>query len=246
MNQHDPRLAKIRKLLAQAEDPAATPDEATAFTAKASELIAAYGIDVALLEDRAPETSPVSDLVLEMFAPYAAEKAMLAFEIADALRCHGVRRTQRSYDGSQVSLHVFGRSSDLACVEMLFTSLLLQGTSAMLATTVPWDEHVAAFRRTWWLGFAGAIGRRLREAEQQAARDAEERFARAGTSAALVLADHAREAEEALRAAYPHVQTAGPRRLTGGGGAAGWQSGQRADLGRAKGVRPGDHRQIAG
>jgi hypothetical protein len=61
-----------------------------------------------------------------------------------------------------------------------------------------------------------------------------------------VLADHAREAEEALRAAYPHVQTAGPRRLTGGGGAAGWQSGHRADLGRAKGVRPGDHRQIAG
>lgn len=246
MHQHDSRLAKIRKLLAQAEDPAATPEEATAFTAKAAELIAAYGIDAALLEDRAPQGSPVADLVLDVSSPYAAEKAVLAFEVADALRCHGVRRTQRSYDGSQVSLHVFGRRCDLACVEMLFTSLLLQGTSAMLATAVPWGEHVAAFRRTWWLGFAGAVGRRLREAERQAAQGAEERFARAGTSAAVVLADHAREAEDALRAAYPRLQTAGPRRLTGGGGAAGWQSGQRADLGRARGVRDGGHRQIAG
>jgi hypothetical protein len=33
----------------------------------------------------------------------------------------------------------------------------------------------------------------------------------------LVLADHAREAADTLREAYPHVQTAGPRRLGGGG-----------------------------
>ena len=58
MHQHDSRLAKIRKLLAQAEDPAATPEEASAFTAKAAELIAAYGIDAALLEDRAPQGEP--------------------------------------------------------------------------------------------------------------------------------------------------------------------------------------------
>lgn len=246
MNQHDPRLAKIRKLLAQAEDPACTLDEAAAFTAKASELIAAYGVDVALLETSAPDASPVGDMVLEMFAPYAAEKAALAFEIADALRCHGVRRTQRSYEGSQISLHVFGRRADLICVEMLFTSVLLQGTAAIAATPVPWGEHVAAFRRTWWLGFAGAVGRRLREAEREAARAAEARFAQAGSAAALVLADHAREAEEALRASYPHLRTIGPRRLTGGGGAAGWQSGQRADLGRSQRVGGSGPREIAG
>jgi hypothetical protein len=129
---------------------------------------------------------------------------------------------------------------------MLFTCLLMQGTSAMLATTVPWGEHVAAFRRTWWLGFAGALGRRLREAGQHAARAAEARFAEAGSSAVLVLADHAREAADTLREAYPHVQTAGPRRLGGGGAGHGWQSGQRADLGRTNVVRGRGHRQIAG
>jgi hypothetical protein len=149
MNQHDPRLAKIRKLLAQAEDPAATPEEAVAFTAKATELIAAYGIDQALLDAPLVSDTPVSDMVLEMLAPYAVEKSVLAFEVAHALRCHGVRRKH----GPRVSLHVFGRRPDLACVEMLFTSLLLQGTTAMLRTMIPPGEHAAAFRRTWWLGF---------------------------------------------------------------------------------------------
>jgi hypothetical protein len=246
MTQHDPRLAKIRKLLAQAEDPAATPAEAATFTAKASELIAAYGIDEALLERPDRDAAPVGDLLVVMHAPYAVEKSVLAFEIAAALRCHGVRRKESSRDGSRISLHVFGRRADLACFEMLFTSLLLQGTSAVVATPIPRGEHAAAFRRTWWLGFAGAIGRRLREAEEQAARAAEERFARAGTSAALVLADHAREAEAALRDAYPHVTTAAPRRLSGGGSGYGWQSGQRADLGLGRRVQPSARRQITG
>jgi hypothetical protein len=47
-------LSKVRKLLAQAEDPACTPAEAAAFMAKATELIARYGVDRALLAVRAP------------------------------------------------------------------------------------------------------------------------------------------------------------------------------------------------
>lgn len=246
MHDHDPRLARIRKLLAQAEDAAATPAEAAAFTAKATELIAAHGVDAALLDEPGPDTSALGDLVLEMLAPYALEKSALAFEVTSGLRCHAVRRKQTAVDGTRISLHVFGRRADLECVEMLFTSLLLQGTAAMLRTPVPWGEHAAAFRRTWWLGFAGSIGKRLREAEQHAARDAEERFARAGTSAALVLADHAREAEEALRAAYPDLATAAPRRLSGGGAAHGWQSGQRADLGLTGRLGGSGRGQIAG
>jgi hypothetical protein len=151
--------------------------------------------------------------------------------VADGLRCRAVVRKDRSYDGSSFSAHVFGRESDLVCVELLLTSVLVQGTQALLATPVPPWEHKAAFRRTWWLGFAGAIGNRLNESERQAAREAEGRFAAAGTSSALVLADHAREADEAMRATYPRLRTASSRRLSGGGLADGWASGQRADLG---------------
>ena len=46
---YDDKLARIRKLLAQAEDPAATAAEAEAFNAKAAELMARHGVDAALL-----------------------------------------------------------------------------------------------------------------------------------------------------------------------------------------------------
>lgn len=231
MHTEDPILAKVRKLLAQAEDPAATSAEAEAFTAKATRLIADYGIDRALLDEQRPGSDPVTDTVIEVQPPYANEKATLASVVADGLRCRAVVRKGRSYDGCSFSVHVFGRESDLVCVEMLLTSVLVQGTQALLATRVPPWEHKAAFRRTWWLGFAGAIGNRLTESERQAAREAEGRFAAAGTSSALVLADHAREADEAMRATYPRLRAAASRRLSGGGHADGWASGQRADLG---------------
>jgi len=231
MHTEDPSLAKVRKLLAQAEDPAATPAEAEAFTAKATRLIADYGIDRALLDEQRPGRDLVADAVIDVDPPYANEKATLASVVADGLRCRAVVRKGRTYDGNSFSVHVFGRESDLVCVEMLLTSVLLQGTQAVLATRVPPWEHKAAFRRTWWLGFAGAIGNRLKESEKQAADEAEGRFAAAGTSSALVLADHARGADEAMRSAYPRLRTASSRRLIGGGHASGWASGQRADLG---------------
>lgn len=226
----DPRLARIRKLLAQAEDPAATPAEAEAFTAKATQLIADYGIERALL-DAPDEPCRIGDVKVAVLAPYAAEKATLGATIASAMRCRTVQLIQRGSEGTELTLHVFGRRSDLACVELLYTSILLQGAAALLSTPVPPWEHTAAFRRTWWLGFGAAIGERLRAAEAQSARAAEQRFAAAGTSAAVVLADHTQEAEQALYAAYPDVQTTRPRRLTGGGMGDGWASGQQADLG---------------
>ena len=45
----DSRLARVRKLLAKAEDTAVTPQEAEAYTAKVAELMASYGIDRAML-----------------------------------------------------------------------------------------------------------------------------------------------------------------------------------------------------
>lgn len=137
MHTEDPILAKVRKLLAQAEDAAATPAEAEAFTAKATKLIADYGLDRALLDEKRPGRDPVADVGIDMAPPYAAEKAMLASVVADGLRCRAVLRKGRTYDGCSFSVHVFGRESDLVCVELLLTSLLVQGTQALLGTRVP-------------------------------------------------------------------------------------------------------------
>ncbi len=158
-------LSKVRKLLAQAEDPACTPAESAAFTAKATELIARYGVDRALLAARDPATDPVGDRVVEVLAPYARDKAGLLAAVADPLRCRCVRRRH----GSGFAMHLFGFSSDLERVDLLFTSLLVQAAHGLAGAAVPPDEHPAGFRRSWLAGFGQEDVERLRAAEAHAA-----------------------------------------------------------------------------
>lgn len=243
-------LAKVRKLLAQAEDPACTAAEAEAFTAKAAQLVAAHGIDEALLAVADPSRDVVGDRVVDLDAPYAREKGTLGSEVARGVRCRAVLRQEprvceRGRITTDSSLHVFGHQSDLRAFEVLFTSLLLQGTRDVSRARVPAFEAPAAFRRTWWLGFAGAVASRLRAAEREAAAEAEARFAARGTSAALVLADRADDAARAMREVYPIIGTGARRRLTGTGMADGWAAGRRADLGGTR-VGRGTRGEIAG
>lgn len=226
MTDSDATLIKVRKLLTLAENPAATPAEAEAFTAKATQLMADYGIDRALLAHATHERRVVEDRMIHFEAPYVRDKCALAAAIANQSRCKAVM-IQR---GSDVSLHVFGTETDLLCVEILLTSLLLQGTRELSRTPIPWGEHCAAYRRSWWAGFSAAIARRLAIAERQTVRAVDD--AASGMSVALVLADQSHEAESAMNAAYPRLGTVSRRNLSGGGSRAGYASGQRADLSR--------------
>jgi hypothetical protein len=225
------QLSRVRKLLAKAEDPAATAAEAETYTAKAAALMAAYGIDRALLALADPSLDVVGDLVVVLDRPYAADKADLLGTVASALGCRGVRRTRHVDDAKELSLHLFGHRSDLQRAEILFTSLLVQGFHALARTPVPVHDHPAAFRRSWLAGFTQSVGLRLVRAEADAAQTAGERFARHGTSSALVLADRSDAVEAVRDQTYPHLQQATARRLSGSGRREGWSAGQRADLG---------------
>lgn len=227
----DPMLAKIRKLLAKAEDPATTTEEAELYTAKATELMATYGIEAALLARRDPGRDPVGDRQVRVEAPYAADKAQLLAAVALQLRCRAVQRRDHADGARQLTLHLFGHESDLQRVELLFTSLLLQAAHALARTPVPPLEHKAAFRRSWLAGFTRAIAQRLRAAERAAATASAPRFAATGTTTALVLADRSSAVAERMRQAYPHLRDAAPRRLSGSGARDGWAAGQAADLG---------------
>lgn len=227
----DPMLAKVRKLLAKASDPATTPAESEAYTAKAAALAAQYGIDQALLAATDPAADPVGDRVIGLDAPYAADKGQLLGAIALELRCRAVLRQRRTTSGKPVELHLFGHASDLRRSELLFTSLLLQATRDLVRAPVPAGEHVAAFRRSWLAGFTAAVATRLAEAERAAAAAAETRFAATGSSSSLVLADRSALVQQAMADAYPQLRTARPRRLSGSGDRDGWLAGQRADLG---------------
>jgi hypothetical protein len=237
-------LAKIRKLLTKAEDPATTPQEAELYTAKATELMAAYGIDRALLAVAEPSLDVVGDRVIDLDRPYAADKADLLGTVAVRLGCRPVRRTRLRAGVKEISLHMFGHQSDLQRVEILFTSLLVQAMHALARTPVPRYDHPAAFRRSWLAGFSQSIGQRLAMAELAAAAQAEDRFAARGTSAALVLADRSVAVQSARDAAYPVLGRASPRRLSGRGHGRGWAEGQRADLGGTRLV--GGRRALSG
>lgn len=238
----DTMLAKVRKLLAKAEDLATTPEEAEAYNRKASELIAAYGIDRALIALADPSRDVVGDRVIVLERPWAADKADLLAEIAIALGCRGVRRSSHEAGGKVLSLHLFGHHSDLERSEILFTSLLVQAMHALGRTPVPVAEHPAAFRRSWLAGFSTAVGRRLAEAERAAAHDADDRFAANGTSSALVLADRSEAVSRVMTEHYPHLRVRSARRLSGSGGRAGWHAGQDADLGGQR--LTGGHRAL--
>ncbi len=227
----DPMLAKIRKLLAKAEDSATTPAEAELYTAKAAQLIADYGIDEALLAHRDPSRDPVGDRVVVLDAPYAADKADLLGAISAELRCRAVRRTRYPEGAKEISLHLFGHQSDLQRVELLFTSLLLQTAQGLARTPVPPRENKAAFRRSWMAGFTRAIAQRLAVAEREAEAHAADRFRSSGTTAALVLADRSALVHAAMNDEYPHRRSGRRRQLSGSGMRDGWSAGQRADLG---------------
>jgi hypothetical protein len=243
----DPILAKVRKILAKAEDPATTPEEAETYTAKAAELIAAYGIDRALLAEQVPGSDVVGDRVVRLDPPYALDKADLLGAVAVTLRCRAVQRQEYAGGRKQLSIHLFGYDSDLTRTEVLYTSLLLQSTTQLAGTAAPPGESLAAYRRSWLAGFTAAVVHRLRQAEERAAQrahDPADSPEPKGRSVGLVLADRSVAVRDAVTAAYPHLTRAQGRSLSGSGRISGYRAGQRADLGGTR-VRRGGQGQIS-
>ncbi len=122
------QLRKIRGLLAKAE---ATdfPLEAEKYTAKAMELISKWGIDQSLLEAKA-KTSTIVDRKFQVVAPFARDKVTFLFAVVSALGGRAIWLKNRANKGFQ-ELHVFATETDMNRIDMLFTSLLVQCSSAM-------------------------------------------------------------------------------------------------------------------
>ncbi|GAA3736444.1 DUF2786 domain-containing protein [Micromonospora maritima] len=161
-------LDRVRALLAKAES-TGYPAEAEAFTAKAQELMARHSIDAALLDAAAERPDRPGGVRLGTDAPYAAAKALLIQEVAAANRCESVWSDDLGF------ATVLGFPADLAAVELLHTSLLVQATAAMLRGRA--ERGRAGGRRTkvydesFLNAFALRIGERLRAASTAAAEE---------------------------------------------------------------------------
>lgn len=229
------KLEVVRKLLALAEDPGATLAEAQAFTAKAEGIMAAYGIDAAMVQVVEPGAPGIVEAYVRIQAPYARDKALFVSHVAHAMRCSSVILG----DSPSFSVHVFGLETDVRGAEILIASLLLQAAREQAAVPVPKNANVAAFRRSWWLGFGQAVYRRLREAHDRAREDAGAQRSDGTAGVDLVLADQAATIEAEMHRRYPHLRRARPRRLSGQGRSAGYSSGERAQLGIERSLKRG-------
>lgn len=238
---HDePRmLTRIRALLAKAEA-TGFPEEAEALTTKAQELMARHSIDEALLAARTHSADAPGACRIGVDAPYETAKAILLDAVAGANRCRAVWNSDLGFST------VVGFESDLEAVELLHTSLLVQGTVAM--ATAEADQRAGGrkrtktFRQSFLMAYAQRLGRRLAAdtARVTAAAEAEDAGPASGTGPAPhllpVLAARDLAVTDAAERMFPQTTTA---RVRGATDLDGWNHGTAAaDRARMGGPKP--------
>ena len=193
-------LSRIRALLTKAES-TEYAEEAEALSARAQELMAKYSISQALLAAESGRKDDPAGRRIAVDNPYEAAKVSLLQAVAMANR-------SRVIWSKEVGLAtVVGFDADLDAVELLFTSLLVQASSAMLHAGSRQDAHgrsrTRAFRQSFLLSYAIRIGERLSQAAEHATREAAAEQEAAAGQPAVAGADNAHSA----RALVPFLAT---------------------------------------
>lgn len=167
------KLATVRGLLAKAES-STFDEEAEAFSAKAQELISRYALEAILVAgaDPRPGTTVTTARRIWLDAPYVGAKAQLVHEVAQANRCRAVMSEPPGLST------VVGMAHDIDAVELLVTSLLVQGNAAMRRhgqlTDARGASRTRSFRQSFLTSYAVHIGKRLRASAEQALHDSGE------------------------------------------------------------------------
>ncbi|MGI8984755.1 MAG: DUF2786 domain-containing protein [Acidimicrobiales bacterium] len=215
-------LERVRALLAKAES-TTFPEEAEALSSKAQELMARHAIDEAMVgagtgAGAAAGESPTG-VHVPVDDPYAGAKSILLSVVASANRCRAVWSKDHGFST------VMGFDADLEFVQLLYTSLLVQATSAMVAAGPHVDRsgrsRTRSFRQAFLLAYATRIGHRLRAAEAASRAAAAEEY---GEALLPVLANRTAAVEEASAAAFPDAVS----RSVSVSNAAGWAAGAAA------------------
>jgi hypothetical protein len=196
-------LARIRAMLAKAE--ATTSEaEAAAFTAAAHERMARYSIDIAMVEANDPGggSSRPQGRRIGIDSPYESPKAMLLDAVAKANRCSSIWSRDLGF------ATVIGFEVDVIATETLFTSLLLQATTALewsdMLVSNPKRARSRAFRHSFLVAYASRIQERLTlitAAQTQAASAGS-----AGDRLLPVLASRNQAVESLVAELFPHLK----------------------------------------
>lgn len=188
-------LRRVRNLLELAENAAGTPEGELAM-GKAMEMMEQFGLSEAML-DASRAKADKRDKIGKIHIAFGGKAVYAKYDLISNLAwAHDMRFVVHSRGRAKTGVTILGWESDLAMVEMLYTSLLLQSTSALRkdeATKKPaWYSmgETTKWKRTWMLTFSYRINARIKaiRAAAVAERDAQPRPA-GGMSAELVLVD---------------------------------------------------------
>ena len=208
----DPVLAKIRALLAKAES-TTFEAEALTFTAKAQELMTKHAVDAAAVQGCTAHAGAGPSVIrVPVDPPYRKAKAHLLAVVARASRCRTVHL------GGCDLTEVIGMPSDLAGVDLLFTSLLVQAQAALMRAT----GSTRSYRSSFLYAFVWRIGERLREINDSVMKEAE---ADHGASFLPVLRSQAATIDDFVDQRYGKLTVL---RTRGVADPAGWAGGRRA------------------
>ncbi|MER6285491.1 DUF2786 domain-containing protein [Streptomyces sviceus] len=215
-------LGRIRALLAKAEA-TGFPEEAEALTAKAQELMARHSVDEALLDAQAPAKDTPGACRIGVEPPYEQAKAVLLDAVATSNHCRAVWNEPFAFST------VVGFEGDLAAVELLYTSLLVQAQSAMAkaeaAQRAGGRRRTKTFRQSFLAAYAHRVGDRLRAAAEAPVTD----------DLLPVLASREVAVTDRMEQMFPRTTTT---RLRGVSDEAGWTEGARAADRAQVGNRP--------
>jgi hypothetical protein len=156
-------LDRVRALLAKAES-SEFAAEAEAFTAKAQELTARHSIDHALLVAQGERRDQPAAVRVGVDSPYEEAKALLLQNVAEANLSRSVWSAELGF------ATVFGFPEDLDVIELIYASLLVQGTAAMVREGS--GKRARSFRQSFLYAYAVRIGQRLRATTEDARRAA--------------------------------------------------------------------------
>lgn len=211
---------KVAKLLRQAESVVGTPEEAV-FHARAFELMAKYGIELATIEQaRRGLDAKIPDAIkwtVTIEGKYVPQQGLLLFGLIQTLHCELVYYPYPD----RYPVEVYGVRRHIHRIQALWE--ILQPQAVRLVETArppgnPTAGETRRYRRAWIAGFAARVRERLEEQEAKAIESAD-------AGALVIYDDDARRALSRRQKDYPgRLRKAGP--LTSYS-AAGYAHGQR-------------------
>ncbi|MFJ4439526.1 DUF2786 domain-containing protein [Streptomyces sp. NPDC088923] len=224
----DRELTRVRALLAKAEA-TAYPAEAEALSAKAQELMTRHRIDTARLAGvPAGPGEGVAACRIGVEPPYGEAQAILLDAVARASGCRAVWNEEHGFST------VVGDAGDLAAVELLHTSLLVQAQAALTRaeaeTRAAGRRRTKTFRQSFLLAYAEHVGARLEETAEATVTESAE------PEVLPVLAARDVAVTEATERMFPRAKAA---RVRGISDEAGWRRGREAASFARLGVMPG-------